>query len=203
MNYLLPDLVRLATDATVLFYDQRGTGRSEVILDPQRLTAQDNVRDLEAVRQHFELERLTLLGHSWGAGLAALYALEDPNRAERMIFVDPIPPRATPYMQQFEAAILARLDEAAQSDLASFGERWSETDDPVLVQREYWKLLTPAYFADPRAVAGMRGDPLCGSRRDGQSWTGLWSSGRLVRRLGLARQACRIAYTHTHYPWCR
>lgn len=158
MNYLLPDLLPLAIDNTLLFYDQRGAGQSEVIADAQLLAAQHNVLDLEAVRQHFELERLTVLGHSWGAGLAALYALDHPDHVARMILVDPISPRATPYEQQFEATIMSRLDETTQAQLASFDERWNESDDPVAMQREYWRLLAPAYFADPSAVAGMQGD---------------------------------------------
>ena len=119
MNYLLPDILPLAIDNTLLFYDQRGAGQSEVIADAHLLAAQHNVLDLEAVRQHFELERLTVLGHSWGAGLATLYALDHPDHVARMILVDRISPRATPYMQQFEATIMSRLDETTQAQLAS------------------------------------------------------------------------------------
>ena len=46
MNGVWPDLQRLATTRTVVMYDQRGGGRSEVIKDPRRLTALDHIRDL-------------------------------------------------------------------------------------------------------------------------------------------------------------
>lgn len=72
------DAEPLAKDRTLLMYDQRGSGRSQLVTDPKMLTARDHVRDLEALRQSFGLERLTLVGFSWGAGLAALYATEYP-----------------------------------------------------------------------------------------------------------------------------
>ncbi|MFI2202544.1 alpha/beta fold hydrolase [Streptomyces sp. NPDC020192] len=36
--------------------------------------------DLDAVRRHFGLERMALLGHSWGAQLALSHALAHPDR---------------------------------------------------------------------------------------------------------------------------
>src|SRR5688500_6912018 len=48
MNGVFPDLEPLAKNYTVLMYDQRGGGRSELIKDPNLLTAAHHVRDLEA-----------------------------------------------------------------------------------------------------------------------------------------------------------
>lgn len=75
MGYFADDLTSLAEKGhTLLFYDQRGTGRSTLVSDSAALDAQRFAEDLEAIRRHFGLERLTLLGHSWGAGVVALYA---------------------------------------------------------------------------------------------------------------------------------
>ncbi|HEV2131599.1 MAG TPA: alpha/beta fold hydrolase [Longimicrobiaceae bacterium] len=112
MNYLLPDLVPLARGRTLLFYDQRGGGRSELIPDPDRLTVEHHVRDLEALRRHVGLERLSLLGHSWGSGLAALYALHHPTRVERMLLLAPMTPRRDPYFTRAAEDFLPRLDSA-------------------------------------------------------------------------------------------
>ncbi len=57
-----PDLAPLAEGLTVLLYDQRGGGRSTQFTRPDRLTAQDHVRDLEALRRHFGMKRMTLVG---------------------------------------------------------------------------------------------------------------------------------------------
>src|SRR4026208_2292852 len=59
----------LGKSRTLVMYDQRGSGLSEVVPDPLLLTADHHVRDLEAVRQHFGAERMSLIGLSWGSGL--------------------------------------------------------------------------------------------------------------------------------------
>lgn len=153
MNYLVADLEPLGMGRRLLFYDQRGAGRSDVITDADQFTTEHYVRDLETLRQHFQLERMALLGHSWGAGVALFYALEHPAHVERLVLVDPLPPRATPYMQQFGANIIGRIDAEGHARLEQLGG-----DEPVAIQREYWNIVAPAYFADPRAVARMRGD---------------------------------------------
>lgn len=90
----------LAEGRTLLLYDQRGGGRSDIITDPSRLTAGDHVRDLEALREHFGISRFSIIGLSWGSGLAALYAAEHPDRVARVVFLSPMPPARVPYLQQ-------------------------------------------------------------------------------------------------------
>src|SRR4051794_3256550 len=64
------DFAPLAAKHTVIFYDQRGTGRSDLPNDTLSLGARQQVEDLEAVRQHFRLDRVTLVAHSYGPLLA-------------------------------------------------------------------------------------------------------------------------------------
>lgn len=85
---------------TVTLYDQRGSGRSDIVSDRSRLTAAHHVRDLEALRRHFGLARISLAGLSWGAGLAALYASEHPARVDRLLLISPLPPAKVPYWEQ-------------------------------------------------------------------------------------------------------
>ncbi|MGW7363643.1 alpha/beta fold hydrolase [Streptomyces sp. NPDC054841] len=74
----------LTDDAAVHRWDQRGCGRSER-RGPYSLAR--SVADLEAVRQHFGLTRMALLGHSWGATLALRYALDHPEHVSRLVYV--------------------------------------------------------------------------------------------------------------------
>ena len=83
----------LAKNRTVIFYDQRGSGLSEIVTDPKLLTAAHHVRDLDVLRTHFRAEKITIIGLSWGSGLAALYAAEHPDRVKRIVFVSPMAPR--------------------------------------------------------------------------------------------------------------
>lgn len=76
MDYLAADLEPLAEHHTLLFNDQRGTGRSTLVTDSAALDAQRFVDDLEALRRHLSLGSVNLLGHSWGAAIAALLARE-------------------------------------------------------------------------------------------------------------------------------
>ena len=65
MVTLLPDLAHLSTNQVVLSFDQRG-GRSSLLADTLAITARNFVRDVEVLRPHFRLERMTVPGHSWG-----------------------------------------------------------------------------------------------------------------------------------------
>src|SRR5690349_25030008 len=73
------DFAPLTAKHTVIFYDQRGTGRSDLPSDTLKLGAQQQIDDLDAVRQRFRLERVTLVAHSYGPLLAATYALAHPE----------------------------------------------------------------------------------------------------------------------------
>src|SRR5687768_7550008 len=81
----------LAAGRTLVMYDQRGAGFSDLVADPVKLTLDANVRDLEALRRHLGVERMTLIGLSWGSGLAAAYADRYPNRVDRLVLVSPMP----------------------------------------------------------------------------------------------------------------
>jgi proline iminopeptidase len=64
--YLLPDLDRLADTARLIYYDQRGRGRSAEGVRPEEVTLVSEVEDLDRVRQHLGHDKAVLLGHSWG-----------------------------------------------------------------------------------------------------------------------------------------
>ncbi|MFE5045741.1 alpha/beta fold hydrolase [Streptomyces sp. NPDC056637] len=81
----LGDVAALLSDkVTVHRWDQRGCGRSER-RGPYAMAR--SVADLDAVRRHFGLARMALLGHSWGAQLALQYALEHPGRVSKLVYV--------------------------------------------------------------------------------------------------------------------
>ncbi len=90
-GYLLEPLAALAPGRTLIFYDMRGRGRSSAVTDSTALTFDLDIADLESLRQHFKLQRVTLIGHHWGAAVAALYAARHPDLVERLLLVSPFP----------------------------------------------------------------------------------------------------------------
>lgn len=84
---------RLAKGRKVVFYDQRGNGRSGELKDGQSCTLADQIADLEALRAHLDLDKIDLLGHSWGGYLAMAYAARYPDRLAHLLIVDSAAPK--------------------------------------------------------------------------------------------------------------
>ena len=87
--YLLPALDRLADTFQLIYYDQRGRGRSAENVQPDDVTLASDIEDLDRVRQHLHLDAPVLLGHSWGAVLALEYALRHPSHVSHLILMNP------------------------------------------------------------------------------------------------------------------
>lgn len=83
-DYLGPVAAMIEDVATVHRYDQRGCGRSEDV-GPYDVAA--FVDDLDALRANWGHETWTVIGHSWGAHLALLYAIQYPERTARLVYV--------------------------------------------------------------------------------------------------------------------
>jgi proline iminopeptidase len=89
--YLLPELDRLGDSFHVVYYDQRGRGRSAEGVRTEDVSLQSEIDDLDLVRSHFGLESFAVLGHSWGGVLAMEYAVRHPDRVSRLILLDTAP----------------------------------------------------------------------------------------------------------------
>ena len=84
-NYLLP-LQALADERPVIFYDQLGCGRADAPEDESVYSIQRSVDEVDAVRDALGLERVILLGHSWGALLAVEYLCQGRGKGvDRLI----------------------------------------------------------------------------------------------------------------------
>lgn len=76
----LDDLTSLAdAGRPVVFYDQLGCGKSDHPDDPTLWAMDTFVDEVAAVRSALGLDRVHLLGHSWGGWLALEYALGQPS----------------------------------------------------------------------------------------------------------------------------
>jgi proline iminopeptidase len=150
-DYLRPGFDRLAQGHTLVYYDQRGGGRSPVGRDVP-VGWQEHVADLDALRETWELERLVLCGYSWGGLLAMLYAVTHPDRVERLALVSPAPAwRAA--RERFEQVFARRnLDPALQAERARLRESGLRESDPEAFNRRLFELSVMPYFVDPAKV---------------------------------------------------
>ncbi|MDQ3547814.1 MAG: proline iminopeptidase-family hydrolase, partial [Chloroflexota bacterium] len=76
--YLEPLAAMAATGRQVIFYDQLGCGRSDQPSDPSMWTVVLFVDELRTVRDVLGLDRVHILGQSWGGMLLLEYALTQP-----------------------------------------------------------------------------------------------------------------------------
>ena len=93
-TYLLPELDRLADSFRLVYYDQRGRGRSAEGVGPEEVSFRSDVDDVDGVRSRFDLEQVAVLGHSWGGVLAMAYAIRHPDRVSHLILLDTAPASA-------------------------------------------------------------------------------------------------------------
>jgi proline-specific peptidase len=77
-DYLESLAAMSATGRRVIFYDQQGCGNSDQPDDPARWTVDFYVREIDAVRAALGLDRLHVLGQSWGGMLLMEYLVTRP-----------------------------------------------------------------------------------------------------------------------------
>ena len=162
MEYFAEDLRSLAAGRTLLFYDQRGTGRSSLVSDAAALDANLFADDLEAIRRQFGLPQLTLLGHSWGAAVAALYAIRFPDRVAGLLVVGGIPLRRSELERTFRELDAGR-PEAIRLEMQERRKAWLADPGDAEACRAYYRLWFQPFFADSAAAARTRGDFCAGS----------------------------------------
>ena len=157
---LARDLVPLEKHHRVIEYDQRGGGRSTLPDDMALLTIDHHVDDLEALRQQLHLDKLTLVAHSFGPAIAALYAIKHPDHVERMVFLGPIPPRKGKFFELFGQSFQPRLTDEQRKRGAELQKQFATSSDVTAVCREYWSIMTPPRVAKELSADVVKSD-LC------------------------------------------
>ncbi len=87
----LPWLEPLAEDFQLIFYDHRGNGRSERPESLEGVTHDTWAADADALRQYLGLDKIVLLGHSYGGFLAQEYALRYQDHLAGLILLSTAP----------------------------------------------------------------------------------------------------------------
>jgi pimeloyl-ACP methyl ester carboxylesterase/ketosteroid isomerase-like protein len=92
---LFDDFRALADVATVISYDPRNRGRSASLDKLDSVTIERDVKDFEAVRRHFNVDRVIPVGWSYLGKMVAIYASEHPEHVSRVVQLAPVARNAT------------------------------------------------------------------------------------------------------------
>ncbi len=80
---------RLQDSFQLIAIDQRGAGRSAKIEKQEQFGLQDIIEDCEELREMLQIEKWSVIGHSFGGFLALLYATLYPQSIQKIIFEGP------------------------------------------------------------------------------------------------------------------
>lgn len=130
----LKPLEQLAkTGRPVIFYDQLGCGRSDRPDNPAMWTINLFVEEVTAIRRHLNLEKVHLLGHSWGGVVAMEYALRKPEGLVSLILA------STYCDRSLMDADFTRLREELPADIRETliqHEAAGTTEDPAYIEAD-------------------------------------------------------------------
>jgi proline iminopeptidase len=147
-SYLAPDLDRWADGFHLIYYDQRGRGRSAHHVRPTDVTLASDLDDLDRVRRYFGVESAIVLGHSWGTVLALEYARRHPTHVSHLILMNPAPASARDYALLRETYVREQGADLDRQREIMAGTAYQE-GDPAAVTARY-RLHFKKALEDPR-----------------------------------------------------
>jgi proline iminopeptidase len=175
-DYLLPQMLALAGNHRLVFYDQRGGGRSRHDDDREPVGWREQVADVARVAAELGVTPLRLVGYSWGGLLAMLYAIEanaghESPAPSRMALIDPAPVSRA-WREEFEREFARRqtgpVVTALRDGVNASGLR---ERDPEAYRHRMFELSVAGYFAGPR-----RARDLTPFRVTGRVQQSIWTS---------------------------
>jgi proline iminopeptidase len=149
----LPYIWELASRHKVILYDQRGTGLSSGSIDAESISIDTFIADIEGIREAFGIEKMNLLGHSWGGILAMNYGLRHQDKLRSLIICS-----ATASEDAFEVMRNTyeanRLPEDAERVREIYSSDEFQNGDPQAIE-SFWRVFFKPYFADQSLVSGL------------------------------------------------
>jgi proline iminopeptidase len=158
--HLSPAWDALAKNRRVIMYDQRGNGHSRGDHKAQTFTLKDQIDDLEALRAHLGINRMELLGHSWGGFLAMAYAAVHPERIDHLIIVDSAAPQWKDTIFLFKE-IYPQTEE--RRDAFAFAE---EMGDKGAIDKRIHEYLTMLFYSPEKRDAFVAAMPASVFRKE-------------------------------------
>lgn len=148
---LFDDFKQLADAGTLIFYDMRNRGRSDPVADVKTLTISQDVKDLEAVRRHFKVEKFVPVGFSYLGLMVMLYAHDHPEHVSRIIQLGPVALEPT---AQFPKALTHGPEDIGVAD--DVVKRWRDMQSQGVAEKSpkefcdaEWAVMSHYLVGDP------------------------------------------------------
>jgi len=141
-EYFHPMLSNLSKYATLVYFDRRADIQSKQ--HPEKMASVSEMADdIDSLREKLGLNRVTLLGHSFGGAIALNYALRYPANVKRLLLVSASAAIENP--TEGEKRIVATL---SPEELSAYGSNEGGTGaaQPCERVRRRYSVLYPHYF---------------------------------------------------------
>lgn len=149
-NYLLPQMAEIGKFCSIIFYDQRGTGKSISNDDWQSNPFQIYIHDIEKLREALGLKTITLIAHSWGSILASFYVSAYPERVDKIIYLTPVPVSSMDYLNFVKHR--SQIVDSHKEELDAIRKTSAFTQgDPITIEK-YYRIYFKNYFAHPEFI---------------------------------------------------
>jgi proline iminopeptidase len=135
--------------ARVIYFDQRGNGRSDPV-PMSTITFEQLAADIDALREEFGFDRIGVIGHSYGGFVAQQYATTYPDRVSHLVLLSTSPGA----FEATDAELAERGDRSwigpqVQAALDSFAGPAPSTNEEFLARIPQ---IAPAYARGDAAV---------------------------------------------------
>lgn len=149
--FMFENFKRLAKGRTMIFYDARNRGRSDRVEDESKITIQEDVEDIEKIRKHFKLNKITLIGESYVGLLVAMYAMKYPQNVDRLVQIGAVPFKFdTDYPPELTAQDEKPVpDPEIQKRVDELRAQGVDRSDPKRFCEEDWKISQQVMAGDP------------------------------------------------------
>ena len=146
-----PSMSPLTDTVQLVYFDHRGQGRS-ARGDPARYTLDENVADMEALRQHLGLGPIVSIGTSYGGMVGMAHAARHPHAVALLVLV--VTASHGGFIEQAQARIEAEGTPEQREVCATLWQGAFQTPEEV---RHYYDVMGPLYArrfdpAEARAV---------------------------------------------------
>jgi proline iminopeptidase len=146
-------LEALAVRYFVVAWDQRGCGLSERIAEDE-FTLESAREEVVAVKNQLSFnQKITLIGHSWGGGLASAFTSAFPGQVAQLVLMEPIPLKDSDMQKLFKTIVEFSYENESWNQMARHGQALSPKDHEQLDYRGNLILrstMTKSYHCDEK-----------------------------------------------------